>query len=122
MLQRFQRQWLATAQTSAISRLANSARRAALDVYLRVQVALLLWRASSNRQYLAECNPDGLVRSLNVHRFEAEARADEERAHAIRARLATAPRMPRADRVDNGPLMGLALIFSPWLALASALL
>lgn len=103
-------------------RFAGSLGRLALNLYLRVQVAALRYRASSNRQYLAECNPDGLVQSLNVRRFEAGAQADEARANALEARLRTrtgAPIQPRNQTV--WPLVGAAVVIAPWLLLFAAL-
>ena len=102
----------------AAARLARVLTRMLVDTAMRVQVRALLWRASSTRRYLAECDPDGLVQSLNVRRFNAEATADEQRAHELRAHLATTP-PSTGDAL--GPLLGLLVILAPWLILAAVL-
>lgn len=103
--------------------LSRSLRRTALNTYLRLQIAALRYRASSNRKYLAECNPDDLVKSLNVRRFKADARADETRANALEARLRTRTGAPASGRrpLTVWPLVGAAVVIAPWVLLFAAL-
>lgn len=107
----------------AVARFVRRARRAALGLTLRAQVLALRYRASSNRRYLAECNPDGLIDSLNVRRFSSDAEADERRANAIAARLQVGQRTKSETTPTPTlwPAVGAALVVLPWVLLFAAL-
>jgi hypothetical protein len=110
----------AATSTMTWRRITRAARRAVFGAYLRMQVATLMYRANSSRLYIADCSRDGLVDSLNVRRFRAQAEADEARANAIKARLRTRAASVQHTDFDAGPLLGAAVVVSPWLLLAAA--
>lgn len=95
-------------------------RRTLSDAARRIQVAWLTYQINSIDDWLDECRPDGVDQSLALDDVALQ------RAALAAQRAALLPptepiegrinRVPRREQVDFAPVIGLALIFAPWIA------